>query len=178
MAFVATTPSPSTKLHHKTPNENASVVLITGASQGLGQAMAYELAKNGQNVVVNYYPGLEEDAEATVAEIEALGGVGMALPADCTNEEQVNRMFDKAVARFGKVDVLVNNAGITKDNLAVRMKPEEFAAVIKVNLSGDFVTSKAFINHVTWNQESGRIINIASVVGQIGNPGTNVALVA
>ena len=103
--------------------------------------MAYELAKNGQKVVVNYFPGLEKDAEQTVSEIEKLGGEGLALPADCTNEEQVNKMFDDAVSHFGKVDVLVNNAGITKDNLAIRMKPEEFAAVIKVNLSGDFVTS-------------------------------------
>ena len=65
----------------------------------------------------------------------------------------------------------MNNAGITKDNLAIRMKPEEFEAVVKVNLGGDFLTSKAFINHIQENQETGRIVNIASVVGQIGNPG-------
>lgn len=149
---------------------NSKVVLITGASQGLGQAMAYEMAKYGHNIVVNYYPGMAEQAQATLEEIRRLGGDGIAIPADCTNEEEVEQMFHRAVDHYGRVDVLVNNAGITKDNLMIRMTPDEFNSVVNVNLGGDFYTCKAFLQHAT-PIKSGRIINIASVVGQIGNPG-------
>lgn len=151
--------------------DNAKVILITGSSQGLGKAMALEMAKHGQKLVVNFYPGLEESAQQTVEEIKALGGDAIALPADCTKPDQVGKMFQDAVKHFGQVDVLINNAGITKDNLVPRMKPEDFKAVIDVNLSGDFYVSQAFLEAASKTKSAGRIINIASVVGQIGNAG-------
>lgn len=153
-------------------DDDAKVILITGASQGLGQAMAYELAKHGQKIVVNYFPGQDESAEATVEEIKALGGDGIALPADTTNKEQVHDMMDRAFEEYGHVDVVVNNAGITRDNLVARMKPTDFQAVVHVNLFGVFDVSQAYIQRaIRKKQRGGRIINIASVVGQIGNPG-------
>lgn len=151
--------------------ENAKVVLITGASQGLGKAMALEIAKYGHKLIVNFYPGCEEAAQQTVDEIALLGGDGIAIAADCTKPEQVHKMFDQALDHYGKVDVVVNNAGITKDNLVPRMKPEDFKAVIDVNLSGDFYVCQAFLQAAAKTKCEGRIINIASVVGQIGNPG-------
>ena len=151
--------------------ENAKVVLITGASQGLGKAMALEIAKHGHKIIVNFYPGLEESAQKAVDEIALAGGDGIAIAADCTNTEQVHKMFDRALDHYGRVDVVVNNAGITKDNLVPRMKAEDFQAVINVNLSGDFYVCQAFLEAAAKTKCEGRIINIASVVGQIGNPG-------
>jgi 3-oxoacyl-[acyl-carrier protein] reductase len=151
--------------------ENPKVVLITGASQGLGKAMALEIAKHGHKLIVNFYPGLEEDAQQTVDEIALAGGEGIAIAADCTKPEQVHKMFDQALDHYGKVDVVVNNAGITKDNLVPRMKAEDFKAVIDVNLSGDFYVCQGFLEAAAKTKCEGRIINIASVVGQIGNPG-------
>jgi hypothetical protein len=87
------------RLRHK-----SKVCVITGASQGLGQAMAYELAKYGQKIVVNYYPGLDESAQATVDQIKVLGGDGIAIAADCTNPEQIKRMFSQVMDHYGKVD--------------------------------------------------------------------------
>lgn len=151
--------------------QDAKVILITGSSQGLGQAMAYEMAKYGQKVVVNYYPGMQESAQETVDQIKALGGDGIACAADCTNPEQIEKMFSEVIDHYGRCDVVINNAGITKDNLVTRMKPADFQAVINVNLSGDFYICQGFLKHAVNNPNGGRIINIASVVGQIGNAG-------
>lgn len=171
LAFVPMRASRSTTSSLSMVADDARVILITGASQGLGKAMAFEFAKYGQHVVVNYYPGLEEDAQATLEEVKKLGGDGMILPADTTNKEQVDEMMDAAFQEYGHVDVVVNNAGITRDNLVARMKPQDFEAVVNVNLFGVFDVSQAYIQHATDKDKAGRIINIASVVGQIGNPG-------
>jgi 3-oxoacyl-[acyl-carrier protein] reductase len=93
------------------------MLLFSHLAQGLGQAMAYEFAKHGQKVVVNFFPGLQESAQETVEEIVKLGGDAIAIPADCTHPEQIRAMFAQAIDHFGAVDVVVNNAGITKDHL-------------------------------------------------------------
>jgi 3-oxoacyl-[acyl-carrier protein] reductase len=142
--------------------------------------MALEMAKYGHKIVVNCIPGCEGDAQAVVDEIErmgratsgsgAAGAEAMVVVADCSVPEQVRDMFSKAVERYGTVDVLVNNAGITRDNLVVRMKPQEWEQVINVNLSGVFYCCQEFFA-IAEPRHSGRVVNIASVVGQIGNPG-------
>lgn len=152
--------------------EDAKVVFITGGSQGLGQAMAYDIAKDGQKLVINYIKGLEEQAEATCEEIKKLGGDAIAIAGDVTNAEDCTSMMKAAFEHYGHVDVLINNAGITKDNLMLRMKPEEWGAVIAVNLSGVFFTSQAFFKTaIKKKQDGGRVINVASVSGMLGNPG-------
>eukprot|EP00545_Synedropsis_sp_CCMP1620_P001218 CAMPEP_0119013390 /NCGR_PEP_ID=MMETSP1176-20130426/8425_1 /TAXON_ID=265551 /ORGANISM="Synedropsis recta cf, Strain CCMP1620" /LENGTH=292 /DNA_ID=CAMNT_0006966479 /DNA_START=86 /DNA_END=964 /DNA_ORIENTATION=- len=151
--------------------DDAKVCLVTGSSRGLGKAIALELGKYGQKVVVNYVSdGSKESAEATVEEIKALGGDAMAVQADSSKPEAIDAMFKEIVETFGTCDVLVNNAGITKDTLVARMKPEAWQAVIDVNLSGVFYCTKAFFK-LAAKKRTGRIINISSVVGQIGNPG-------
>lgn len=170
-AFVS--PIPSTRLGVSSLNavkDDAKVVLITGSSQGLGQAMAYEMAKHGAKVVVNYIAGCEAQAEATVQEIKKLGSDACAVQADCSNPEQVHTMFEDAIKHFGHVDVLVNNAGITRDNLVARMKPQDWNLVISINLSGVFYCSQEFFRHAV-PRNTGRVVNMASVVGQIGNAG-------
>lgn len=151
--------------------DDAKVCLVTGSSRGLGKAIALELGKYGQKVVVNYVSdGSKESAEATVEEIKALGGDAIAIQADSSKPEAIDAMFKEIVESYGTCDVLVNNAGITKDTLVARMKPEMWQSVIDVNLSGVFYCTKAFFK-LAAKKRTGRIINISSVVGQIGNPG-------
>lgn len=151
--------------------ENAKVCLVTGSSRGLGKAIALELGRHGQKVVVNYVSdGSAASAEETVKQIKALGGDAIAVQADTSNPDAIKGMFDAVVAAYGTVDVLINNAGITRDTLVVRMKPEQWQAVIDTNLSGVFYCTQAFFK-VASKKRTGRIINISSVVGQIGNPG-------
>jgi 3-oxoacyl-[acyl-carrier protein] reductase len=109
---------------------DAKVCLVTGASQGIGKSIALELGRNGQKVVINHIQGCEEDAATTVEEVKALGGDAIAVPADCTHPDEVKKMFDEVIAHYGTCDVLVNNAGITKDALVMRMKPSQWQAVI------------------------------------------------
>lgn len=170
LATFGTRVSSSTKTALGMVADDAKVVLITGSSQGLGKAMALEMAKYGQKVVVNYIPGCEADAENTVQEIKTLGGDTVAIMADCTKPEQVKELFTKAKDHFGRVDVLINNAGVTRDNLVVRMKQSEWEMVLNVNLNGVFYCCQEFFE-IAEEQHSGRVVNIASVVGQIGNPG-------
>lgn len=160
---VETEASPLAGSHH-----GPKVCLVTGSSQGIGRAIALELGKHGQKVVINHIRGCEDDAEATVEDVKLLGGDAIAVEADCTHPEEVEKMFDDVVAHYGRVDVLVNNAGITKDTLVMRMKPAQWQAVIDVNLSGTFSCIQEMVKHV---ERDARIINMASVVGQIGNPG-------
>jgi 3-oxoacyl-[acyl-carrier protein] reductase len=152
----------------KSAKSEPKVCLVTGSSQGIGKAIALELGRCGQKVVVNYIQGCEKDAEETVEEIKSLGGDAIAVQADCTHPKEVEKMFDTIIDIYGGCDVLVNNAGITKDNLVMRMKPEQWQAVIDVNLSGTFTCIQEFVMHT---ESDARIINMASVVGQIGNPG-------
>lgn len=148
---------------------NEKVALVTGASRGIGRAIALALAEEGAKVVINYASS-SGAADEVVAKIEAAGGEAIAVQADVSEEEQVERLFKAAIDRWGRVDVLVNNAGITRDTLLMRMKTPDWQAVINLNLTGVFLCSRA-ASKVMLKQRSGRIINIASVVGEMGNPG-------
>ncbi|MDG4655902.1 3-oxoacyl-[acyl-carrier-protein] reductase [Ectobacillus antri] len=145
------------------------VALVTGASRGIGRAVALDLARHGASVVVNY-AGNEAKANEVVDEIKALGSEAIAVKADVANGEEVAELIKTATDAFGKIDILVNNAGITKDNLLMRMKEEEWDAVINTNLKGVFLCTKA-VSRLMMRQRYGRIINVASVVGVTGNPG-------
>jgi len=148
---------------------NNKSVLVTGASRGIGRAIALYFAKNGARVAVNY-SGSEARANEVVEEIKANGGTAFAIKADISSSEDVTRMVKSVIDEFGGLDVLVNNAGITRDNLLMRMKEEDWDAVINTNLKGVFLTTKA-VTRQMMKQRQGRIINIASIVGVSGNPG-------
>jgi 3-oxoacyl-[acyl-carrier protein] reductase len=145
------------------------VAVITGASRGIGKAAALALATQGAKVVVNYARS-SEAAEAIAQEINAAGGEAVAIQADVSQSAEVDSLIKQTLDKFGRIDVLVNNAGITKDTLLLRMKPEQWQAVIDLNLTGVFLCTKA-VSKTMLKQRSGRIINIASVAGQMGNPG-------
>lgn len=149
--------------------DDAKVILVTGASRGLGRAIAICLGEAGHKIVVNY-AGSEEAALKTVEDIKTAGGDAIAVQTDCSNPDAIKAMFAKCVEEYGTCDVLVNNAGITKDGLVLRMKPAQWQSVIDINLSGVFYCTQAFFK-VAAKKRTGRIINISSVVGQIGNPG-------
>jgi 3-oxoacyl-[acyl-carrier protein] reductase len=144
-------------------------VLVTGASRGIGRAIALYFAGQGAKVAVNY-SGSEEKANDVVAEIKKNGGTAFALKADISSSDDVTNMVKSVIDEFGSLDVLVNNAGITRDNLLMRMKEEEWDAVINTNLKGVFLTTKA-VSRQMMKQRQGRIINIASIVGVSGNAG-------
>lgn len=143
--------------------------LVTGASRGIGRAAALELAKAGAKVAVNF-AGNRTAAEEVVSMIEAAGGQAMLVQADVGNAADVDAMVKAVVERFGRIDILVNNAGITRDNLIMRMKEEDWDAVIHTNLKGIFNCTKA-VSKLMMKQRYGRIINMASVVGVMGNAG-------
>lgn len=143
--------------------------VVTGASRGIGRAIALQLAKEGADVVVNY-SGNEQKANEVVLEIKQLGRKSIAIQANVSSSEQVDAMIKKTIETFGQIDILVNNAGITRDMLLMRMKEEDFDAVIETNLKGVFLCTKA-VTRPMLKKRSGRIINIASVVGLMGNPG-------
>ncbi len=145
------------------------VAIVTGASRGIGRAIALELASQGANVVVNYASS-SNAAEEVVDTIAAGGGNAVALQADVSKSDQVDALVNSAMEKFNRIDVLVNNAGITRDTLLLRMKPEDWQAVIDLNLTGVFLCTRA-VSKIMLKQRSGRIINITSVAGQMGNPG-------
>ena len=145
------------------------VAIVTGASRGIGRAIALQLAFEGAKVVVNYTSS-STAADQVVAEITAAGGEAVAIQADVSQENQVDTLIKTTLEKFQRVDILVNNAGITRDTLLLRMKLEEWQAVIDINLTGVFLCTKA-VSKIMLKQRSGRIINIASVAGQMGNPG-------
>jgi 3-oxoacyl-[acyl-carrier protein] reductase len=148
---------------------DGQTVLVTGASRGIGRAVALALAGEGAEVVVNYASS-PEAAEAVVAEIQAKGGSAYALKADVSDEVSVEDLIKTVLKRSGRIDVLVNNAGITRDGLLMRMKTEDWQAVINLNLTGVFLCTRA-VTRPMLKQRSGRIINITSVVGLMGNAG-------
>ena len=144
------------------------VALITGGARGIGQAIGMAFAKEGADIVVADVN--MEIAQKTASEIEALGRKVLALDMDVTNYEKVEEGINKILDKFGKVDILVHNAGITKDNLLLRMSQAEWDAVINVNLKGTFNCIRAVCRPMV-KQRSGRIISIASIIGLMGNPG-------
>ena len=145
------------------------VAIVTGASRGIGKATAIALATEGAKVVINYARS-SDSAEAVVAEIVAAGGEAIALQADVSQADQVDELIKATLDKWGQIDVLVNNAGITKDGLLMRMKLEAWQAVIDINLTGVFLCTKA-VTKSMMKKRHGRIINITSVAGLMGNPG-------
>ena len=145
------------------------IVFVTGASRGIGKAIALEMAKNGADVAICYSSD-GEAAEAVCTEIHALGRDAQAYRCDVSDYQQCSDTLKAAIAHFGRLDVLVNNAGITKDNLLLMMKEEEFDRVIATNLKGAFNMMKHVGAHFL-KRKQGTIINIASVSGMMGNAG-------
>ena len=143
--------------------------LVTGASRGIGRATAIELAKAGAKVAVNY-AGNRAAAEEVVAQIQAAGGQAFMVQADVGDAAAVDAMVKSVVEQFGSIDILVNNAGITRDNLIMRMKEEDWDAVIHTNLKGIFNCTKV-VTKLMMKQRYGRIVNMTSVVGVMGNAG-------
>lgn len=143
--------------------------VVTGASRGIGRTVALRLAAEGAKVVVNY-SGSQEKAEAVVEEIRAAGGEAFVFQANVSDADQVKDMMDETIKQFGSIDFLVNNAGITRDNLLMRMKEDEWDDVLSINLKGVFLCTKA-VTRQMMRQRSGKIVNLASVVGIVGNPG-------
>ena len=143
--------------------------LITGATRGIGKQIAITLAKQGYNIALNYRKENEE-LENTKKEIEKIGVQILAVKGDVANFEDCENFVKQVIERFGQIDVLVNNAGITKDMLLMRMKKEDFEQVIDTNLVGTFNVTKNVVPYMM-KARSGRIINISSVVGIAGNAG-------
>lgn len=145
------------------------VALVTGASRGIGRAIALNLAKEGATVALNY-AGNDEAAELVAKEIEDKGSSAFLCKANIADEKAVTQMVDTIIEKFGKIDILVNNAGIVKDGPLIRMKEENWDAVLDTNLKGIFNATKA-VTKSMMKKRYGRIINISSVVGIIGNVG-------
>lgn len=145
------------------------VALITGGTRGIGKEIAMELARNGFDIAANYRTKTD-DMDEMQKQIETEGAKCFFVQADVANFDSCKQMVETVEKEFGKIDVLVNNAGITKDGLIMRMKQEDFEAVIDVNLVGTFNVTKHAIPYMM-KRHSGRIINISSVVGIAGNAG-------
>ncbi len=146
-----------------------SVALVTGGSRGIGRVIAENLAKAGFDIAI-CYSGNESAAQETIAECKKYGVQAMYIKADVSNGEDVAAMFEEIKSLLGPVEVLVNNAGITKDGLLIRMSEEDFDSVIDINLKGTYMCTKAAIKDMM-KAKKGRIINITSIVGVVGNPG-------
>ena len=147
----------------------APVCVVTGASRGIGRAIALALGESGARVLVNYASSAEK-AEEVASKIEEFGGEALTFKGDMADEGDIKDMFAACVDKWGRVDVLVNNAGITRDTLMMRMKAKQWQEVLDTNLSGVFFTSQA-ATKIMGKKRKGRIINIASVVGITGNAG-------
>ena len=150
-------------------NLTGNVAAVTGGSRGIGRAICLELARRGANVVFSY-AGNTAAAEETLKELEALGVQGKAIQGDVSDPAAAKALVDAAVKELGGLHILVNNAGITRDNLAMAMKEEDFDAVIATNLRGAFLTMKAAARPMM-KARYGRIVNLSSVVALRGNPG-------
>lgn len=148
---------------------NGKVALITGGSRGIGKAIAIKLASYKANIVINYTSN-KEHALKVKEEIESYGVKSIVIKCDVSKSDEVNNMIEEVVKEFGQIDILVNNAGITRDGLLMRMKEEDFDSVIDINLKGVFNCTKSATKYMM-KKRYGKIINISSVVGLIGNAG-------
>jgi 3-oxoacyl-(acyl-carrier-protein) reductase len=152
-------------------NVNGKTAFVTGAATGIGAEIISKYADAGMNVVINYLLDNDlEKAEKIKTESEAKGVKALVIQGNVTKHEDVIKMFETIKENFETIDVVVNNAGITRDMLVLRMKPEDFDAVIDVNLKGAFLVAKEAAK-VMLKQRFGNIINMSSIVGVIGNPG-------
>lgn len=149
--------------------DNRKTALITGGSRGIGKEIGLHLADKGMNIVFSYVSN-DEAAKKTVEEIEAKGVKALSVKADVGSFEESANLINKAIEEMGSIDVLVNNAGIVKDNLILRMKEEEFDDVIRINLKGVFNCIK-HVSKIMMKQKQGKIINISSIIGLMGNIG-------
>ncbi|MFC1930001.1 3-oxoacyl-[acyl-carrier-protein] reductase [Chloroflexota bacterium] len=150
-------------------NLSNKVAIVTGSGRGIGREIALKLAEAGANVVVNDI-GDMDNLESVVEEIKKMKRDSLAIIADVSSSEDVNRLIETTIATYGRVDIQVNNAGITRDQLLLRMSDEDWDNVLRVNLRSVFLCTRAVLRHMI-KQRSGRIISIASIVGIIGNPG-------
>ncbi|ULG72858.1 3-oxoacyl-[acyl-carrier-protein] reductase [Macrococcus brunensis] len=146
-----------------------TTALVTGASRGIGRAIALQLAADGFDIVVNY-AGSKDKADAVVKEIEQLGQKAVAVQANVAHKEEVQEMIKTTIDTFGSIDVVINNAGITRDNLMMRMKEDDWQDVIDTNLTGVFNVVQSVTRQLL-KQRAGTVINISSIVGSIGNAG-------
>ncbi len=142
-------------------------VLVTGAAKGIGKAIAIAFAKEGCNIVLNYRSTVSDEL---IAEIKNYGVNCLTIQGDISNFEKAKEIIEKSIETFGHIDVLVNNAGITKDGLFMRMSEQDFDAVLNTNLKGSFNVTRHTINHMI-KKRCGAIINISSIVGVMGNAG-------
>ena len=149
--------------------EENKTIFITGGSRGIGKEIALKFAENGYNIVTNYVSD-KTDVEALKKEFEEKGVKSLIIKADVTDSEAIENLVKKAIEEFESIDVLVNNAGITKDNLLMRMSEEEFTKVIDVNLKGTYIVTK-IVSKYMMKRRQGSIINLSSVVGVVGNAG-------
>ena len=143
--------------------------IITGSGRGIGKAIALKLASYGANIVINDIPQ-SDYAEETSEEIKALGVDSIVIKGDVRNKDDVEALIKGTLDKFGKIDIFVNNAGITRDGLMIRMSEEDWDLVLDINLKGAFNCIKA-VARPMMKQRSGAIVNIASIVGVMGNPG-------
>ena len=150
-------------------NLSDKVALVTGASRGIGRAVALALAQSGAQVVINYR-GQQQAADEVVAAIKDTGGQAIAVQADVSQAADVERLIKETTDAYGRIDILINNAGITRDNLLLRMKDDEWDDVLATNLRGTFLLTKAVLRPMM-KARWGRIITISSVVGLAGNAG-------
>lgn len=148
------------------------VALITGSDSGIGQATAIEFAKEGANIVITYHTD-EEGGKETLKKVEDAGGKGMVMQVDISEEKEVEKMFDRSLEKFGKINILVNNAAIDGQGIPVADMPtENWDRAIKTNLYGTFFCTRRFIKEVRKQKETGKIINVSSVHEEIPAPGT------
>lgn len=145
------------------------VAIITGGSRGIGSAIAKEMARNGAEVVINYNSN-KEAADDVINEIEQFGGTAVSFQADVSNYEESRSLVERTVDHYGKIDILINNAGITRDRTFKKLSEEDWTEVINTNLNSVYHTTSAVVN-LMLEQGSGRIINISSFIGQKGGFG-------